>query len=604
MELDLNEKAKQEKDIEVFVEINKLGKRIVGVNKNNKTYYLNSRYDDEILMDNWCHQENIHNYRTIVVVFGMGNGDYIRELRKRNKDMLIVVYEPSYSIAAVNRDMIGMDDLFSDENIVITIGKDKQSSIYGILGSEITYEVVEYVKLYITPNYDNLFPEEYREIFETYKEALQRTIMNRNTMLHFKKKVIDNMIGNFLDCIKQYSLFSLIKVFQNIDKKDIPAIIVSAGPSLDKNIYELKQAKGRAFIIAVDSALNSLGNAGIIPDIAVTVDPNKPLQLFEDKKMQNVPLIFSLSANEKIKSLHHGMRIYQSNENSFLDIYIKKFEKKTATLETGGSVANDAFSLAQKLGFNTIIFVGQDLAYPNDKEHTEGAYKNKELNDINNKPKKYFEVEDIFGGKVKTEQNMNMYRIWFERAVMVYPEIKFIDATEGGAKKKGMEILTLKEAIHRECKSEHDIDFQAVINQIEKYFSEEEQKIILDDIQTFPELMNRVRDRITEGLKAYEKLERLNKKSIYKGEKFEKIIEEITEINDWLTKNNDIAFLHMYVAEKDYQVRGGILDEKENVDDEIKLIIDSGKKMLDALSGATKKAEEDMKRIIVQFKTK
>ena len=53
---------------------------------------------------------------------------------------------------------------------------------------------------------------------------------------------------------------------------DIPAIVVSAGPSLNKNIVELRKAKNKAFIVAVDTAVKPLVKAGIIPDLYVVVD--------------------------------------------------------------------------------------------------------------------------------------------------------------------------------------------------------------------------------------------------------------------------------------------------------------------------------------------
>lgn len=52
----------------------------------------------------------------------------------------------------------------------------------------------------------------------------------------------------------------------------IPAIVVSAGPSLNNNIMELKKAVGKAFIIAVDTAVKPLVKAGIIPDMFAMLD--------------------------------------------------------------------------------------------------------------------------------------------------------------------------------------------------------------------------------------------------------------------------------------------------------------------------------------------
>ena len=56
-------------------------------------------------------------------------------------------------------------------------------------------------------------------------------------------------------------------------------ILVSAGPSLNKNIMELKKAKNKAFIVATDTAVKPLLKAGIEPDLMVMVDGEKPKRL-------------------------------------------------------------------------------------------------------------------------------------------------------------------------------------------------------------------------------------------------------------------------------------------------------------------------------------
>ena len=53
----------------------------------------------------------------------------------------------------------------------------------------------------------------------------------------------------------------LLKAVSNKDA----AILVAAGPSLNKNIQMLKKAKNRLFILAVDTAVKPLIKAGIKP---------------------------------------------------------------------------------------------------------------------------------------------------------------------------------------------------------------------------------------------------------------------------------------------------------------------------------------------------
>lgn len=96
-------------------------------------------------------------------------------------------------------------------------------------------------------------------------------------------------------------------------------------------------------------------------------------------------------------------------------------------------------------GIQNDYFMGLDLAYPGGIEHTKEAYH--ELTLIDKSKKEYIEIEDIWGNKVLTEENMNLYRKWFESYIKIMPQIRFIDATEGGALIHGTEIKNMDEVI-------------------------------------------------------------------------------------------------------------------------------------------------------------
>ena len=80
----------------------------------------------------------------------------------------------------------------------------------------------------------------------------------------------------------------------------MPAIVVAAGPSLNKNIDELKRAKGKAFIIAVDTAIKPLLKKGIIPDMFAIVDGKKPIELVQNEEVKKIPLLTSISASHDV----------------------------------------------------------------------------------------------------------------------------------------------------------------------------------------------------------------------------------------------------------------------------------------------------------------
>lgn len=593
----LNKRAAEEK-IKVYIESNRAGKLILAVESEEKKYYLNSIYEDDVLIEKWCSGVDIANYRSIVLVFGIGNGEYIRKLREINREMLIIVYEPSYSVFLANICDLNNEWIISDDGICVTVGREQMVSVYRIISQIVVYETVKYSKLMTVPNYDKIFKDDFEEINKIFRTAINNAYMSRNTIFMMQKAMNRNIYKNIPDFLCQYGMADLIDGFDAIDKERVPAVIVSAGPSLDKNICDLKGAKGKAFIIAVDTALNPLARAGIKPDVAVTVDPQKRIELFDNELVRDIPLVFGLKCNEKIKSMHQGMRIYCDADGSIVYQYMKTMGKRSILLETGGSVAHDAFSLAQRMGFKKVIFIGQDLAYPNNQEHSADAYGDKKENDINKLDDKvYFEVEDIHGGKVKTEYNMNMYRLWFERAVMVYPDIKFIDATEGGAKKEGMEIMSLKEAIARECTADETIEFEKIFRSIPKLFSDEERMEIYNGLAHMDEQFEYIRGRFKEGKKLYDRLDEFNRKHKYTGREFNLLMEELKKLNDWATESSNIEYLHLYAAKDDYAVKDVIFEESGNTYEDIKHIVGNGIKMMDALLRAVDAAEEDMKEL-------
>ena len=92
--------------------------------------------------------------------------------------------------------------------------------------------------------------------------------------------------------------------------RDCPGILVAAGPSLNKNIQELKKAKGKAFIVAVDTAIKPLLQEGILPDMFAIVDAEKPLDLVKIEGIRDVPLMTTLNAAPEVLAYHRGMKFF------------------------------------------------------------------------------------------------------------------------------------------------------------------------------------------------------------------------------------------------------------------------------------------------------
>ena len=57
-------------------------------------------------------------------------------------------------------------------------------------------------------------------------------------------------------------------------------------------------------------------------------------------------------------------------------------------------------------------------------------------------------VEDINGQSIYTNRGLNMFRQWIESRIKGIDGIEFIDASEGGAKIKGMKVMRLDDVIN------------------------------------------------------------------------------------------------------------------------------------------------------------
>jgi hypothetical protein len=94
------------------------------------------------------------------------------------------------------------------------------------------------------------------------------------------------------------------------------------------------------------------------------------------------------------------------------------------------------YKLAEYIGCSNIIFIGQDLAYTDNKYHADIVNFSKGSNIIEEE-KGMFWVDDVYGNKVLTDKQLNFYRINFEEHIKAKMNIKFINSTEGGANIKG-----------------------------------------------------------------------------------------------------------------------------------------------------------------------
>ncbi|MEW6095169.1 MAG: 6-hydroxymethylpterin diphosphokinase MptE-like protein [bacterium] len=389
------------------------------------------------------------NHINTLVVLGFGVGTHVRELAERvQKKTLLLVIDPDIATFKALLKIIDLTPILQSPNVKLAIGESATHAV--------RYRIDDYYKVNTVPDITiaehkwsvKKNPEYYEKIKELLEESSIIGRQNLATLMESASLWQNQILTNISIIIKCPGLKALFGRFPNI-----PTIIVGAGPSLDKNVAYLKDAKDKALIICVDTALRTLFNNNIKPDLVVTIDATAKNYNYylKDLDLSDIYLIAGPAVYPQTM-LSFAPKIFVSSFGHPLLDWIETFIGTKGTIKLGGSVSTAAFDLARRCGANPIVFIGQDLAFTDDKVYTSGVKKEriKEVEEVMPKADIIW-VEDIYGGKVKTVRGIWTWIKWFEHQISEIPHVLCIDATEGGAKIQGTKIMTLKGVIENYC---------------------------------------------------------------------------------------------------------------------------------------------------------
>ena len=439
----------REKNLSIVEKTAINGESILEVTRNGTTYRLNSLYNPSHEAMVWSEQFKNDAVENLYVIFGLGNGYFIKALRERVKtNCTILIYEPSFEIFHFAIHHYDFTDIFRDGEIGIVINDVNQPQFRNTLSYLVAWNNLNGQMISSINGYHPMYEHEYMVFLYDISELNTISVMNGNTLSYFGKSIIYNTFEN----IKYLPESNNIAELTGKIPEDIPAIIVSAGPSLDDNVEELRKAKGKAIIISVDRALDILLKHNIIPDLSVTLDAHKPPRFYDNPITWEIPICFDLRANRNIMCRHTGRKILFGG-NVLGNEFYHRMKEKNNTDQPGGSVATAAFTIAKAMGVKNIILVGQDLAYRDGYTHAGGIKLEEGTSES-----KLVKVKGIDGEELVTGWDMYGYIVWFQDVIKNHKnKIQVIDATEGGALIKGTTIMTLKDAIQTYCKCTFDV---------------------------------------------------------------------------------------------------------------------------------------------------
>ncbi len=492
-----------------------------------KEVFIHSSYDPQKEAQRWTDEMDLKP-GDILIVFGFGLGYHIIELlNKAPANARIIVVEPNTAFIKQAFYHLQMVELVSAENLYLVLGEDVPVLKRLFFKFADTYRLDRIKTVSYLP-----VLRIYADAFQPYQQALYDELLkhyvNISTVLYFSSQWTKNFFSNLKDIILNPGVAAL---FGKLAGK--PAILVSAGPSLIKNMHLLKEAKNKALILCVGSALRVLLKAGIVPDLLISIDGSEAnYKHFQGLPEHRIPLVFDPILHHRIVEEHKGPKMVALCNNlvfPWVDYFVRE---EKGYLKIGASVANIGLDLLTKTGANPIIFVGQDLAFTDGISHASGtSHAVKTLEDLK-KGKKFLEIEGIDGGKVVTDWSLYAFLKWFESYIAEHPETTFINATERGAKIPGTQNLTLREALDRYCTKE--INIQKMLSGIQNGYKRPSDSKIADIVNKLPEAKEQlimIKRSAWCGLKKSEELVNLYKRSLPNIKELKKILKSLDKVD-------------------------------------------------------------------------
>lgn len=381
----------------------------------------------------------------LTILMGPGLGYLpLAILSRMHPEHLLFIIEADLEIMFKSFQLQDLTRLFSNERVHL-FHTDQIQQLWDALDKEQLRILGGHVKKLIYPPAFKLNQDVYGTVEEKIENWVVAAQDNYHTLNKSGELAEKSILGNLLSLPDSAPLDPLGHLV-----KDIPALVVAAGPSLDKNIQQIKSYQDRLMIISVDSALRPLLKADIRPDILVAVDPAqvsaRKYEKIAPELLQKIPIVYSPCVLPAIPPLFHGPK-FIFNVHHLLCKWALSLWHPVIHLPNASTVSHYAFYLARLMGASPILFAGLDLAFTGNRDHASDCAQLWKIED--NPDDNYFEyVQDVFGEIVPTHKVFIHMQTVFEKEI-AQTETLCIDATEGGAYIKGTTVMPLAEAVDR-----------------------------------------------------------------------------------------------------------------------------------------------------------
>ncbi|EHL5784264.1 motility associated factor glycosyltransferase family protein [Campylobacter jejuni] len=388
--------------------------------------------------------EKTHRY-PFACIYGIGNALLIKNLSKHYKHLFIFESEIELFILALS--VIDLSEELYSGKIYLADIEEERVDIQLLILFDMK-DISEYLSLYEMFVNNVYYKKFYEDIWHKADELCEKNIkvvirnLGSNSDLSFE--CYSHLLQNIPSMLESIPFQRILSERKN---KFDNTIVVSAGPSLAKQLPLLKAYQDKAVIFCADGALSMLEKEGIVPDYVTNLDfTDLAMNFFQNKENKTSLNILSCATHPNLVHFLDNKSVILRDDPLYQRFNLNDF----GYIDTGTHVSHFSYTLALALGFKNIIMIGQDLAFDEKgNSHSKGFDFGEKFSGEENIDK--LKVPAYAGkGEVLTHITWNDYRIKLEYLFACNDQkAKFYNATEGGARINFTEELSFKECCEK-----------------------------------------------------------------------------------------------------------------------------------------------------------
>lgn len=395
-----------------------------------------------------------------IVVLGFGAGYHVQRLAERVlKTSLIIAFEPDLGLLRAVLEQVDHSAWIAQTNIaIIDDPEDRAGMAAQLNGAEGIVAQGTTIQPHL-PSKARLgesaakFGKTFADLVSTIRTTILTTLVHSTTTCRNLSLNLDH-----------YSAGEGIAPLEGV-AAGRTALLLAAGPSLARHYDLLADAavRDRVVVIAVQSCLRPLLRRGIRPHFVTALDYHEISRHFYDDlnpdELRDITLVCEPKVNRIVIESYPGP--IRCVANNFLDKLLGPLNREMGSVPAGSTVAHLSFYLAQYLGCDPIVLVGQDLGFTDGLYYGPGAAIHDqwapEVNPFNTidmmewsrvarMKRNLREGRNQSGRPMLVDEQMSTYLTQFERDFSTAPQT-IIDAAGGGVAKQHTVVRPLEQVV-------------------------------------------------------------------------------------------------------------------------------------------------------------